>query len=78
MTISFSDCANATAIMSTNAVSFLLLTKFRNGCNIVTLAEALESLTNELIAHNRDVGFTGEPLDVINHAVSFDDLINLM
>lgn len=63
--------------MSTNAVSFLLLTKFRNGCTLLTLAEALESLTNELIAHNRDVGFTGEPLDVVNHAVSFGCLLIL-
>ncbi|XP_077283920.1 glycerol-3-phosphate acyltransferase mino isoform X2 [Arctopsyche grandis] len=64
------DCTHATAIMSTNAVAFLLLTKYRKGCSLSVLAQELESLTTELLFNNKDVGFTGEPVDVINHVVN--------
>nr|CAD7459285.1 unnamed protein product [Timema tahoe] len=63
------DCTRAQAIMSTNAVAFLLLTKFRKGTTLDVLAEALDQLRQELDWADRDLGFTGESVDVINHAV---------
>ena len=55
--------------MSTNAVAFLLLNKFRNGVNMEKLVEAMEQLKRQLFYAGRDVGFSGEMVDVINHAV---------
>nr|CAD7408082.1 unnamed protein product [Timema poppensis] len=63
------DCTRAQAIMSTNAVAFLLLTKFRQGTTLELLAEALDQFRQELDWADRDLGFTGESVDVINHAV---------
>lgn len=56
--------------MSTNAVSFLLLNAYRDGVKLDILASALDSLRQELSNMDRDVGFSGESVDVINHAVS--------
>jgi glycerol-3-phosphate O-acyltransferase 1/2 len=58
------------AVMSTNAVAFLLLNRFRNGVSMEKLVKAVERLKEDLFCAGRDVGFTGETLDVINHAVS--------
>lgn len=56
--------------MSTNAISFLLLNKFRNGANIEELILALDELRNELALVKKDIGFTGDSIDVILYAVS--------
>jgi glycerol-3-phosphate O-acyltransferase 1/2 len=56
--------------MSTNAVAFLLLNRFRNGVGMHRLVEAMEKLKEELFYGGRDVGFTGDMVDVITHAVS--------
>lgn len=56
--------------MSTNAVSFLLLNAFRDGAEIDTLAKALDKLREQLSLTDRDCGFVGDSVDVINHAVS--------
>ena len=58
------------AVMSTNAVAFLLLYRFRNGVSMEKLVEAMEKLRQDLFYAGRDVGFTGDMVDVINHAVS--------
>jgi len=58
------------AVMSTNAVAFLLLNRFRNGVSMDKLVEALEKLRQDLFYAGRDVGFTGDMVDIINHAVS--------
>lgn len=63
------DCAQSAAIMSTNALAFLLLTKYRTGASLKQLANALEDLKKELEFAGRDVGFSGDPVDVINYAV---------
>jgi len=63
------DCANATSVMTTNAISFLLLNRFRDGCTINILTEALDELRRILDGH-RDIGFTGNSTDIINYAVS--------
>lgn len=56
--------------MSTNAVAFLLLYKYRNGANIEELILALDELRNDLVLVNRDLGFSGDSIDVILYAVS--------
>jgi glycerol-3-phosphate O-acyltransferase 1/2 len=58
------------AVMSTNAVAFLLLNRFRNGVSMDKLVEAMEKLKQDLFCAGRDVGFTGDMVDIINHAVS--------
>jgi hypothetical protein len=58
------------AVMSTNAVAFLLLNRFRNGVTMDKLVEAMEKLKQDLYYAGRDVSFTGDMVDVINHAVS--------
>lgn len=64
------DCWKSTAIMSTNAVSFLLLKKYRNGATLEQLATDLSIMRDKLSQANRDVGFSGNSEDVVKHAVS--------
>lgn len=63
------DCVNSQAIMSTNAVTFLLLNKFRNGVLINDLVTAVDELKKDLTSRNRDIGFTGDSFDVINYVI---------
>lgn len=55
--------------MSTNAMAFLLLHKFRNGANIEELTVALDELRKDLSQKHKDVGFTGDSLDIISYSV---------
>jgi len=55
--------------MSTNAVAFLLLNKFRNGTNLEELAQALDDMRLDIRSANLELGFSGDSVDVINHAV---------
>ncbi|XP_071441819.1 glycerol-3-phosphate acyltransferase 1, mitochondrial isoform X2 [Hetaerina americana] len=64
------DCARVTAYVSTNVVAFLLLNEFRRGVPIIQLADAVERLKERLRMRGRDVGFTGDSLDIVNHAVN--------
>lgn len=66
----FVDCWKSTAIMSTNAVSFILLKKYRNGATVEQLALELSNLCNKLSQADRDVGFSGNSKHVVKHAVS--------
>lgn len=61
------DCASATAVMTTNAVAFLLLTRFRDGVTMSVFAEALDELRTSLQG-SKDIGFTGDSKDVIKYA----------
>jgi glycerol-3-phosphate O-acyltransferase 1/2 len=63
------DCDKNMPIMSTNAVAFILLHQFRNGTTLPKLASALEDLRLDVKVSNRDVGFSGESTDVLNHAL---------
>lgn len=63
------DCVQSTAIMSTNAVAFLLLNRFRNGATIDDISNALDELRIELRQSGKDIGFSGDSIDVINYAV---------
>ena len=64
------DCTRSTAVMSTNIVSFLLLSSFRDGGSIDEIALALDALRTELEWSGRDCGFSGDSVDVINYTVS--------
>ncbi|KAJ6637883.1 Glycerol-3-phosphate acyltransferase 1, mitochondrial [Pseudolycoriella hygida] len=61
------DCASATAVMTTNAVAFLLLTRFRDGATLNVLAEALDNLRDKLNGV-KDIGFTGDSKDICQYA----------
>ncbi|XP_055323329.1 glycerol-3-phosphate acyltransferase 1, mitochondrial isoform X2 [Sitodiplosis mosellana] len=63
------DCATATACMTTNAVAFLLLTRFRDGDTIDVLADALDDLRKTLQGV-RAISFTGDSRDVIEYAAN--------
>ncbi|XP_050537298.1 glycerol-3-phosphate acyltransferase 1, mitochondrial isoform X2 [Daktulosphaira vitifoliae] len=64
------DCWKTTAIMSTNAVSFLLLKKYRNGTTISQLSKELTNLRHKLAQSNRDIGFSGSSRDVILYTIN--------
>lgn len=68
--IIFVDASKTTAIMSTNAIAFLLLSKFRNGATLSQLVDELDNLRDYLNVQNRDVGFSGHSIDIIFSAVS--------
>ncbi|CAH1784283.1 unnamed protein product [Owenia fusiformis] len=61
-------CMQAQTVMSTNAVSFLLLTLHRKGCTVDELASSVMWLREELMLKGRDVGFSGEPVDIVLYA----------
>lgn len=64
------DCWKSTAIMSTNAVCFLLLKKYRNGTTLEQLAQDLSIMRDKLSQDDRDIGFSGNSIDVVKHAVN--------
>ncbi|XP_043469028.1 glycerol-3-phosphate acyltransferase 1, mitochondrial isoform X1 [Leptopilina heterotoma] len=63
------DGSKSTPIMSTNVIAFLLLYKFRDGCTLDDLVNAVDSMRQELEFAKRDAAFSGESIDVINHAL---------
>lgn len=63
------DCCSSMAIMSTNIVSFLLLYMFRDGVMLNELILALDKLRDDFAVAHKTIGFSGESIDVINHAV---------
>ncbi|XP_062533721.1 glycerol-3-phosphate acyltransferase 1, mitochondrial isoform X2 [Armigeres subalbatus] len=62
------DCAKATSVMTTNALAFLLLNRFRDGAPLMMLTEALDELRSVLNTTSRDIGFTGASEDIIKYA----------
>ncbi|XP_064631191.1 glycerol-3-phosphate acyltransferase 1, mitochondrial-like [Lineus longissimus] len=63
------NSVNATAIMSTNLLAFVLLTQHRQGACLSEVAMTFEWLKDEItVLKGRDVGFTGETKDVIFYA----------
>lgn len=63
------DAERCQAIMSTNAVAWLLSFVYRSGTRLSTLTTALDALRDSLKARKRDTGFSGHSEDVIRHAV---------
>ncbi|KAH8288583.1 hypothetical protein KR054_005612 [Drosophila jambulina] len=61
------DCAAATSVMSTNALAFLLLTRYRNGADEQILASALDELRNSLYGC-KDIGFSGASSQILAYA----------
>lgn len=61
------DCAVATSVMSTNALAFLLLTRYRNGASDREIAKGLDELRTTLKGR-KDLGFSGESIHIINYA----------
>ncbi|XP_023291994.2 glycerol-3-phosphate acyltransferase 1, mitochondrial isoform X1 [Lucilia cuprina] len=61
------DCAAATSVMSTNALAFLLLTRYRHGATSHEIAKGLDDLRSTLKGR-KDLGFSGDSLHIINYA----------
>lgn len=57
------------ALMCTNLVAFLLLTKHREGTGIIQLISDVDWLRGELRYRKRDAGFVGETKDVVEYAL---------
>ena len=70
------DCAAATSVMSTNALAFLLLTRYRNGATAHEIAKGLDELRRALKGR-KDIGFSGDSLHIINYATDLlgDNLV---
>ncbi|KAG5671432.1 hypothetical protein PVAND_001628 [Polypedilum vanderplanki] len=70
------DCCAAMSIMSTNAVSFLLLNKHRHGATIKELSKSLDELRDKFEG-KRDFGFDGPSENVIMTAIELlgEDMI---
>ncbi|XP_060841831.1 glycerol-3-phosphate acyltransferase 1, mitochondrial-like isoform X2 [Rhopalosiphum padi] len=64
------DCWKSTPIMSTHAVCFLLLNKYRNGTTLEQLAKDILNLRSKLTQGDRDIGFSGSSIEVIKHAIN--------
>ncbi|KAK9877273.1 hypothetical protein WA026_017664 [Henosepilachna vigintioctopunctata] len=63
------DASHSTSVMATNAVAFLLLTKYRKGVVLEELATALDILREDLDYSRKELSFQGNSIDVINYAV---------
>lgn len=59
------DCSYATSIMSTNAVAYLLLNKYRNGATLKEISTTLTELRKQ-IGDERDFAFEGDYESVTN------------
>ncbi|CAL4126088.1 unnamed protein product, partial [Meganyctiphanes norvegica] len=64
------DAERCQAIMSTNAVSWLLSFVYRDGAKVSDMIMALDALRETLRSRDRDTGFSGSSIDVVKHAVS--------
>ncbi|KAF6209612.1 hypothetical protein GE061_015360 [Apolygus lucorum] len=64
------DCAQSTAVMSTNALAFLLLHVHRSGATLGDLSYALDLLRRELTGSGKDMGFCGDSKDVLEYAIN--------
>lgn len=62
------DASNSAVIMSTNLLSFLLLTKHRKGATLQQLTNSLIWLHEEISKRNRIVGFSNDANDAIKQA----------
>ncbi|XP_045473576.1 glycerol-3-phosphate acyltransferase 1, mitochondrial isoform X3 [Harmonia axyridis] len=63
------DACQSTSVMATDAVAFLLLTRYRDGVSIEELATALDALRKDLDFAQKELSFQGNSIDVINYAV---------
>lgn len=61
--------------MSTNAIAFLLLNKYRRGVSTAVLSKEIQALVDEMLKMGYDVSITGEMTEVVNHGVNGDLLM---
>ncbi|RWS14006.1 Glycerol-3-phosphate acyltransferase 1-like protein [Dinothrombium tinctorium] len=62
------DAFNNSALMSTQLLAFLLLNKFRKGATLHQMTHSMSWLREQLKNRRRDVGFSGDSVDVVRHA----------
>lgn len=62
------DSSNATCMMSTNVVAFLLLNKYRQGVSFFELSKSLTTLRQQ-IGKDREFGFEGDSENVVTQAL---------
>uniref|UniRef100_A0A2A4JUT8 Phospholipid/glycerol acyltransferase domain-containing protein n=1 Tax=Heliothis virescens TaxID=7102 RepID=A0A2A4JUT8_HELVI len=63
------DASQATALMCTNVLSYVLLTEARRGTTLAALTASLAARHAALAADGRDLGYTGEPAQAVKHAL---------
>ncbi|XP_068625607.1 glycerol-3-phosphate acyltransferase 1, mitochondrial isoform X2 [Battus philenor] len=63
------DAAQSTALMSTNVVSYVLLTEQRAGCTLRQLHSSVEARGAALCNSGRDLGYTGDTSALVKHAL---------
>lgn len=63
------DASQTTAAMCTNVVSYVLLTEARTGCGLQELCAGAEQLCCDLRTEGRDLGFAGDIVNVVRHAI---------
>lgn len=68
ITYDFTCCA---AVMSTNIVGFLLLTKYRTGVRLPDLISSYEWMVAKITSCGRAIGFSGPPADSVHHALFY-------
>ncbi|KAJ8715675.1 hypothetical protein PYW07_010157 [Mythimna separata] len=64
------DASQATALMCTNVISYVLLTEARRGATLASLTTSVAARQTALTAEGRDLGYTGEARQAVKHAVS--------
>ncbi|GBP06247.1 Glycerol-3-phosphate acyltransferase 1, mitochondrial [Eumeta japonica] len=63
------DAARSTALMSTNVVSYVLLTEYRNGCTLKELRSAVRLRGDRLRSAGRDLAYSGDDARILQHAL---------
>lgn len=63
------DAAQSTALMSTNIVSYVLLTEERSGCSLSELMTSVRDRQKQLRDEGRFLGYRGAPEQVVGHAL---------
>ncbi|CAH1641453.1 unnamed protein product [Spodoptera littoralis] len=63
------DAAQATALMCTNVVSYVVLCEARRGLPAAALAARLAARTRDLAAAGRDLAYTGDAATALRHAL---------
>ncbi|XP_028158255.1 glycerol-3-phosphate acyltransferase 1, mitochondrial [Ostrinia furnacalis] len=63
------DASQATALMCTNVVSYVLLTEHRSGCTMKQLQASVENRGQKLSQAGRDLGYTGDTPALVHHAL---------
>ncbi|XP_045539952.1 glycerol-3-phosphate acyltransferase 1, mitochondrial isoform X2 [Papilio machaon] len=63
------DAAQSTALMSTNVISYVLLSEQRSGCTLQQLQHCVEVRGAALQADGRDLGYTGDTTSLVKHAL---------